>query len=123
MSLTFLLLTRRLTYGVLNAGTSGVVGRLLGQPGDSGAAFPCADGVQWPFGFLILNPGVQNTGGSGEFKLSPKGNENNVVGSTVCVSSSSFKSQFFRFKKIYIYIIIEKFRRIPTPIYDSKINK
>ncbi len=76
---TFLVLTSLFTYGVWKAGTSGVEGRISGRLGDSGSSLPWASEEQWLFAFLILNPGVQNTGGSGDSKLFAEDNKNNFI--------------------------------------------
>lgn len=59
-----------LTKGVSNAGSSGVEGQLLGRGGESRSFFLFSGGEDGTQCFSILNPGVQNTGGSGDSRLS-----------------------------------------------------
>lgn len=66
---TFLELTRQFIYGVRHSGTSGVVGRFPRRRGDSGGSLE----EQWTFFFLILIPGVENTGVSGVSRLCAEG--------------------------------------------------
>lgn len=56
--------------GVSKAGSSGVEGQLLGRGGESRSFFPFSGGEDGMRCFSILNPGVQNTGGSGDSRLS-----------------------------------------------------
>lgn len=65
-----------LTKGVSNAGSSGVEGQLLGRGGESRSFFLFSGGEDGTQCFSILNPGVQNTGGSGDSRLSEYLNNN-----------------------------------------------
>lgn len=59
-----------LIRGVSNSGSSGVEGQFLGRGGEPRSFFPFSGGEDGTRCFSNLNPGVQNTGSSGDSRLS-----------------------------------------------------